>query len=244
MPYKNTIFFLLFSLTVPVFATEVQRVQVADPFIDLHTGPGKGYPKFYVAEKGEWVELLKRKTTWFKVQLENGKQGWVSETQLSKTLMPSGERMDVGKLDDESLGQRHWALGISGGELAGADLVSLNIAYLFTENISTELTISQALGTFSNNYLYDISVMHQTFPNYWVSPYFLLGAGSIKTDPNATLVATEDRTDDTFHVGVGLQFPIARRFAARVEYRNYLALTSRDDDEGIDQWKVGLVAFF
>ncbi len=235
---------VLLSLTQFVCAKEEQRVQVADPYIDLHTGPGKGYPKFYVGEKGDWIVLLKRRTTWFKVRLNNDVEGWVEEDQLTATLAPSGERLDIKKLDAESLADRHWAIGISGGDFGGADLVSLHIAYVFTENISTELTLSQALGTFSNNYLYDLSVLHKAFPEWRVSPYFVLGGGQINTDPDATLVETEDRTDDTFHVGVGLELPMARRFSLRLEYRNYLALTSRDDDEEIEQWKLGLHAYF
>lgn len=235
---------LLLSLMPNVSAEEPQSVEVADPFIDLHTGPGRGFPKFYVAEQGDTIQLLKRKTTWFKVRLENGKSGWVSEKQLSKTLLPSGDRMDVAELDAANIDSKNWAIGLFAGELGGADLVSVHLSYLFTENISTEITVSQALGTFSNNYLYDFSVIHQAFPEWRVSPYFVLGGGQIKTDPNATLVATEDRTDDTFHVGGGLQIPIANRFAVRFEYRNYLALTSRDDDEEIEQWKIGVSAFF
>ena len=242
--FKATIACLLLALTFPICAKEAQQVQVADPYIDLRTGPGKGYPKFYVAEQGHWISLLKRKTSWFKVRLENGTEGWVSDKQLIKTLTPDGESLDVRKLDAESLGDSHWGLGISGGDFGGADLVSLHIAYIFTENISTELTLSQALGTFSNNHLYDISLQHRAFPEWKVSPYFTLGAGQIRTDPNATLVATEDRTDDTFHVGAGVEVPLARRFALRIEYRNYLALTSRDDDEEIEQWKIGLNAYF
>ena len=232
------------TLTNIVSADEVQSVQVADPYIDLHTGPGRGFPKFYVAEQGEWVELLKRKTTWFKVRLQNGKTGWVSEKQLTKTLSPSGDRVDVAALDEESLSKKRWSMGMFAGELAGADLISVHGSYLFTENIAAEVTLSQALGTFSNNYLYDLSLIHQAFPEWRISPYFVLGAGQIKTDPNATLVATEDRTDDTFHVGAGLQIPMAHRYALRIEYRNYLALTSRDDDEEIAQWKIGISAFF
>ena len=39
-----------------------QQVVIDDPFIELHTGPGRGYPVFYIAERGEHVQLLKEKT--------------------------------------------------------------------------------------------------------------------------------------------------------------------------------------
>lgn len=229
--------------SIPVWAAE-QSVQVADPYVDIRTGPGKGYPKFYVAEQGEWMVLLKRRAGWFKVQLENDKLGWVSEKQLLQTLAPSGEVVNVDELEKNSAAQRPWQLGVSGGEFGGADLVSVLLAYQFTENISTELTLSQALGTFSNNYLYDVSVLHTAFPHWKVIPYLRLGGGQIKTDPNATLVETEDRTDSTFHAGIGLAVPLAKRFQLRFEYRNYLITTGRDDDEEIEQWRIGLNTAF
>ena len=35
------------------------RVTIADPFIELHTGPGQGYPIFYVIDRGVEVRVLR-----------------------------------------------------------------------------------------------------------------------------------------------------------------------------------------
>ena len=50
-----------------------ERVWVADAYLELHTGPGRGYPVIQVIERGEWIDILKRKTDWFKVRASNGK---------------------------------------------------------------------------------------------------------------------------------------------------------------------------
>ncbi|HEY3699487.1 MAG TPA: hypothetical protein VGK97_09160, partial [Spongiibacteraceae bacterium] len=47
-------------------------VEVADPFIELHIGPGRGYPIFYIAERGEHVDVLKQRTDWIKVRVRAG----------------------------------------------------------------------------------------------------------------------------------------------------------------------------
>ena len=70
---------------------EYALLQVADPFIELHTGPGIGYPVFHVVDRDDFIEVLKRKTDWFKVRTPDGKRGWVARTQLEKTLTTSGE---------------------------------------------------------------------------------------------------------------------------------------------------------
>ena len=67
-----------------------QRVQVADPYIELHTAPGRGYPIFHVVERGQSVEILKRKTDWFKVRTPRGKEGWVDRAQIERTLTEGG----------------------------------------------------------------------------------------------------------------------------------------------------------
>ncbi len=238
---------LLIWLSSPVAAwgvKEKQKVQVASPYIDLHTGPGKGYPQFYVATRGEWIQLLKRKTGWFKVRTENGRRGWVHENQLAKTLTPTGDALAIDGQTIVDFHKRKWELGFSGGDFGGADVISTYAGYNFTKNIAAEVTVSQALGTFSDTLFADFSLVHQTFPEWRVSPFFALGAGVIKTDPNSTLVSTEDRQDNSLHVGGGVRLYLSKRFVLRLEYKNYVVLTSRDDNEEIEQWKLGFSAFF
>ena len=67
------------------------RVTIAEPFIEMHTGPSAGYPIFHVVDRGDEVSILHRKTNWFKVETSDGKTGWVSRDQMRRTLQPSGE---------------------------------------------------------------------------------------------------------------------------------------------------------
>ena len=84
MPLK----WLLVVLTMAVLGTasaapvlagdHYDHVQVVDPYLELHTGPGRGYPVTQVVERGEWVEILKRRTDWFKIRTSQGKEGWAA----------------------------------------------------------------------------------------------------------------------------------------------------------------------
>ena len=65
-----------------------REVTIADPYIELHTGPGGGYPIFFVAERGEQIALLMRRTEWFKVRVARGQEGWVHFEQLTTTGHP------------------------------------------------------------------------------------------------------------------------------------------------------------
>jgi len=77
-----------------------------------------------------------------------------------------------------------------------------------------------------------------------VSPYATLGTGVLHIEPQATLVQSEDRTDQIAHVGVGLRTYLTKRFMLRTEYNSYLTFSSRDDNEELDEWLAGFAFFF
>src|SRR5690242_13048031 len=52
------------TATAPASAASPDRLQVAEPYLELRTGPGRGYPVFFVAARGEWIEIEMRHTDW------------------------------------------------------------------------------------------------------------------------------------------------------------------------------------
>ena len=225
-------------------AKRYQEVVVADPFIELHTGPGRGYPIFYVIDRGESIELLKRKTDWFKVRAPNGTEGWAARKQMELTLTPSGEKTDFSGSTFTDFADSRWQLGALYGDFGGANVIAGHGSFSLTPNLAIELWGSQILGRFSNSYMANLNLSHTFFPEWRISPYFTLGTGFIHTKPKATLVATEDRSDQVGHVGIGARTYLTRRFVMRLEYKSYVVFTSRDDNEEIEEWKAGFSFFF
>jgi uncharacterized protein YgiM (DUF1202 family) len=221
-----------------------QEVIIQDPYIDLHTGPGRGYPIFYVAERGEEIQLLKRRTTWFKVRVPRGEEGWVNRDQLQTTLGLDGEPFELPGFSREDYTARQWEVGVEYGDFGGANVISTYGAFNLTENLSFEMWLSEALGRFSDSQMANVNIVHVMFPEWRASPFFTLGAGVIHTEPKATLVATVDRTDSVVHAGFGVRTYLTRRFVFRAEYKTYVVFTSRDDNEEIREWKAGFSFFF
>ncbi len=221
-----------------------REVVIEDPFIELHTGPGRGYPVFYVAERGEQVALLKRRTDWFKVRIPRGQEGWVHRAQLATTLTPDGAPFELPGFSLDDYAERRWEAGVLYGDFGGANAISAYGAFALTPNLSFELWVEQVLGRFSDSTLANLNIVHTLYPDRRWSPYFTLGGGSIHTEPKATLVATDDRTDPLAHAGAGVRVYLTRRFVFRAEYKTYVVFTSRDDNEEIREWKAGVSFFF
>ncbi|HEX4910538.1 MAG TPA: hypothetical protein VFV64_07235 [Permianibacter sp.] len=223
---------------------EQLMVRVADPYIDLNTGPGRGYPKFQIVERGGLITLLERRTEWFLVRSPRGHEGWVHREQLQRTLTVDGEQVDVSEATQDDFAKREWETGVMAGMFENADVISIYGAWGFTENLSLELTLGHVMGDFSNAKYGTLHLTHQPFPEWWISPYFQLGTGYIRTDPAATIIQTEDRSEQLTHVGVGARTYLTRRFVLRVEYNNYVVLTDRNDNEKVEEWKAGFSLFF
>jgi hypothetical protein len=226
---------------------DYQQVEVADPYLEMHTGPGAGYPIFYVVERGQLITVLKSHTDWFKIQTAKGKIGWVERSQMAQTLSPSGEKIELIEITRQEFTQRHWEVGAMGGQLDGAPLLSVYGGYGFTPNLSAELTLSQSVGNVSSNLYLKGSLLASPFPDWRFSPYFSIGTGAMKIEPAATLVQTETTTHQFSTVGIGIRTHISRRFIFRVEYNDYViysASNDRDDNEEVGEWKIGFAVFF
>ena len=227
--------------------SEAIMVKIADPFINLRTGPGSVYPIFYVIDRGELVTIDKSRTEWFKIRSKDGKSGWASREELQLTLLPGGEAFRLPEADPTDFISRQWTYGVSGGELDKAPVVTVFSAYSFTENLSGEFSYSQSSASFSSSSSLKAALLMQPFPEWAASPFFSLGVGKIKVKSGATLISANRRESTMAQVGLGFQYYLSRRFVLRFEINEYVILSannSEDDNEETGEWKTGFSIFF
>ncbi len=225
------------------FADEPPTVTVVEPYVELHTGPGRGYPVFHVSAAGDEIKVLKQRTTWFLIETteRRPKQGWVHLEEISQTAASIEEDLTTyASFPGYERGDRKWQWQTTGGDFGGAASISAAVSYNLTKNIGLQLEGTQILGDFSDGKMINASVLHYPFPDWRISPFFQLGTGMLRTEPAATLVQAEDRTDNTLLVGAGVSIGISQRFDLFMDYRRHTVLTSRDENEEIDQWKIGI----
>ncbi len=223
------------------------RVTIADPFIELHTGPATGYPIFHVIDRGTEVRILLKKTDWFRVETDDGLSGWVSRDQMRQTLTPGGEQFQVVERGLEDFTARKWVVGFTGGEFEDAPVFTLFGSYLFTENLAAEFHIGESVGDKSSAEFYKVNAIMQPLPDLKWSPYLTLGLGKIEVSPRATLIVAEDEDNELAQFGVGIQRYISRSFLFRLEFNEYIifsASETSDDNEEVNEWKFGFAVFF
>lgn len=236
---------LLLLCTAVAFGKDTPRqVTVTDPFLEMHTGPGKGYPVFFVVARAEQIDVLKERTGWYLVRERQGREGWVVEQQLLATLELDGStiKLDVPTL--ANLATRRFEGALMLGDFGGASLIALTGSYGLTDHLSVGLTVGNALGNISNAELATFEVTHTMFPEWRVSPYLSLGTGLIHTSPHTTQVQEVDSTDQLSFIGAGVRVYVSRRFMARAEYHANYTYTSRDENEETPEWKAGFAFFF
>ena len=220
------------------------RVKVAEPFVEIHTGPGRGYPVFHVVERDAPLTLEYRRAGWIKVNTVRGRVGWVPREALLATLDGSEQTPEMKSLGQEAFQAGHWQASVLMGELDEVTSLAFALGYRMTENLSAEAMFTQASGPFANNKLIDINLQHEMFPRWRVSPYVMLGTGRAKIEPRATVVTPENRDENFAFAGAGLKAYLSRGFVLRGEYRSYVLFTQEDDNRNLEEWKLGFSVLF
>jgi hypothetical protein len=225
-------------------AHELLQLFITQPYLQLHTGPGRGYPVAQVVARGESVDVLFRRTDWFKVRTERGIEGWASVRELTMATLADGSNFVVSMGDRAGFAHHRWESGVLAGAYAGATLLSVYSALSITDNLKLEIGVSEFLGNVSDGYIADIGLAHVFLPEWRFSPLVTVGTGFQKLEPKVLLVQPVDRSDQVAYVGVGARFYLTRRFFFRGEYREYVVFTRTNANEVNEEWRLGFAFFY
>ena len=225
-------------------AREYLQLFVTEPYLELHTGPGRGYPVFQVVPRDGSVDVLFRRTDWFKVRTERGVEGWALQADMQKMVLADGSPFHFDLGDRAGFTAHRFELGVFAGAYGGASLVSAYYSVSFNPQLALEVAAGQFLGRFANGYSGDIGLTHVIAPEARWSPFLMLGLGEVHTEPKATLVQPDDRSEPTAYVGGGVRYYLTRRFFLRAEYKAHYVFTTRNQNEEADEWKAGFAFFF
>ena len=214
------------GISGPGLTASAERLQVAAPFLEMHTGPGRGYPVFFVVERRQFVTVELRRTDWYKVRAAGGQVGWVQRAQLESTLTEAGgSKTFRDLLLDDYLGRRV-EFGGAWGRFKGEPMLKLWLHYRLADTVGAELAVGQVQGLFSGTDFWHVSLTSEPWSDSRLSPFFAVGLGKFANLPNASLVNAVPIKAKLAVATVGARWHISERFVARLDWSLYTAFAS------------------
>ena len=223
---------------------KMERVQVTDPFIELHTFAGRGYPVFYVAARGEWVSIQLRHTDWYKVRTATGKVGWVTRAQLQTTLAENGLEHQFGDIAFNDYLARRVELGAGYGRFHQEPMIKFWLSYRISDTLSFESTLGQVQGVFSGTTLWHVNLQAEPWSDQRFSPFAGIGIGRFHNIPNQSLVEFQQTNARMADAIVGARYHLTDRFMIRADYAIYTAFVSDQRSIEYRAATAGLSFFF
>ena len=218
------------------------QVVVSQPFLEMHSGPGRGFPVVYVVGRDEVVTILYSRTEWYKIRAERGQEGWARRSELALTQLASGDPAPIPPYPEF---QTHrFEIGAAYGVFNHQNLVSGWADFGLTDSLDVEFVVQQAFGTIDNRYAASIGLRHTFIPEWkWFSPTVGIGTAyqyiEDKVPPKPLQTSNQ-----LVYVSLGARGFITRRFMWRADWRKYTVFTNQNQNEEPEEWKFGLAVFF
>ena len=221
-----------------------EQLSVSAPYLELHTGPGRGYPVFFVVERGALVTLELRRTDWFRVRSAEGRVGWVPRAQLESTLTAAGAtRSFRDLLLDDYLGRRlevggHW------GRFEGEPMLRFSAQFRLADAFGAEASFGQVQGRYAGTEFWHINLNAEPWSDQRLSPSFGVGFGRLRNVPNLSLVDAQRTNAPLATATLGLRWHLGTRFVLRADYSLYSAFVSDERTLEYRSLSAGLAFFF
>lgn len=221
---------------------------VSEAFVDLHTGPGRGYPVFHVAARGDVVQLLLAHTTWVKLRTSTGVEGWAPRDVLQGTLQAAGVAPGrFARWSDLHLRDK-LEFGAAWGRFQSQPMLKLGLRLRLSDGIAVEAAAGQVQGLYSGTDFWQVDTVVEPMSDQALSPVLALGVGRFRNIPNASLVEQGTTNANLAHAGLGLRWrfggPTASRYVLHADWSHYVALLSEQRSREYRALTVGLSFHF
>ena len=203
-----------------------ERLTVADPYLEMRSGPGRGYPVFFVVARGQSVVVELRHTDWYKLRAEGGQIGWVHRKQLETTLTAAGSSKTFRDIALDDYLSRRVQMGAAWGRFKSEPMLKLYASVKLSDTLSVEGDLGQVQGVFSGTNFWHVALHSEPWSDRRLSPFFGVGVGQFKNFPNQSLVGSTNTDAKLAHAIVGARFYLSERFVLRADWAVYAAFVS------------------
>jgi hypothetical protein len=232
------------TLPPPALEASPERLQITAPYIEMHTGPGRGFPVFFVVPRSQWIGIDLRYTDWYKVRTEDGKVGWVRRSQLQSTLTAAGDTKTFRDVLLDDYLSRKLQLGAAWGQFKTEPMLKFWTSYRLTETLGIEGTLGQVQGVFSGTDFWHVNVVTEPWSDKRLSPFLGIGLGKFNNFPNQSLVGATTTDAQLANASVGVRYHLSDRFVVRADYSIYTAFVADTRTLEYRAMTTGLSFFF
>ncbi|MFT5594090.1 MAG: hypothetical protein ACI8SR_002477 [Oceanicoccus sp.] len=224
---------------------EAVQLSVIDTYLELHTGPGRGYPIFHVMEKGETVFVHSRRTNWFYVSDRRNRQGWVKQEGLARTIAPTGMPAALPNIRHGDFLAQQGRVGFSLGQQGNADTATVMAGYRLLSFAGIEAEYGQIFGDRLDGKTYGASLLIEPIKDWSFTPFISKGYGWQEwQEKEKQQVGTSNRFKNRYeYTGFGINYYIGYSFVVRAEYRK-MYVSGDNDSLSNSAWRLGFSSFF
>lgn len=232
---------VVFLASSPTRAEPVEIVITA-PYLDVRTGPGRGYPVVHAFERGDRIEIVRQRTDWVLVRGQ-GLEGWTPREDLVGSRDEDGAVIAFAVPSFTDYTQRRFALSLIGGGIDGATAFGVRGDWRLVPMLTAELGFTHIPGTFSSTRQFDLNAVFSPFPQWRIEPVLTAGVGYFENVARPTLVDGETTDDRSSNFGVGLRAYLGRNLMVRGDIRRH-TIHFNDDRRRFNEYTVGIGVFF
>jgi hypothetical protein len=230
--------------SAPSAPRQGEQLTVSAPFVELHTGPGRGYPVFFVVERGAALTLQLRRTDWFQVRTAEGRVGWVPRAQLESTLTAAGTTRSFRDLLLDDYLARRLEVGGHWGQFEGEPSLRFSAQYRLAEAFGVEASFGQVQGRYAGTEFWHVNLNAEPWSDQRLSPSFGIGFGRFRNVPNLSLVDARRTNAPLATATLGLRWHLGTRFVLRADYSLYSTFVSDERTLEYRALSAGLAFFF
>jgi hypothetical protein len=248
-------FSLVFVAALVVRADAEAFLRVIAQKTSVHTGPGPAYREVAVAERGQVYSVLERGSSdyWFKIELEDGTNGWI----LGDTVFP----FEVGPEEDPGVFTRmgrsikrtflgpspspyaNVGLSFSAGVLDLEGVFLLRPSWLIDPYWALEGFAGLSPRSEKDIYLAGLAFVLRLAPGAVIGPYASIGLGAAHIRPKADNFVDEKETLMALGAGGGVEITFKKQITLRIDARNWSLFDQNKSSNG-QEYSGGLAIFF
>jgi hypothetical protein len=224
------------------------EVTVVGPYLEFHTGAGRRYPVFHVVPRGEHVQILFRRTDWFKVRDDRDREGWVRREEVEQTQLATGEWLPLEDPDRREVEVLPWLAGAASGRLGHSWNNAAFIGYSVSPRLTFLLEGDQQPTRNYDRFMLLGGVQYTPRPDWRVTPFLEVGTGVARITTNAAYTGDPAAVQRSVgYYGAGLRWAVNNRFEFRLQERSYLLShpsSLQTPNEALNEWKAGFAFYF